>query len=319
MAIQLQLRRGTLSENDLFIGQPGEVSVDLTTSTLRVHDGITTGGHELAKANLSNSIITKSLTPVSNGSLDVGTNDTRWRNLYVTNSIKIDSISLDKDPLGGLKITSIDLGTFVIDQDLSKSGSPTFENLTINGTIFGYEKGNPFSVVANNQERNELALDVENRTAGMLALTTDTNKIWQLKSDFQTWQEFIPRPVKQTAQKPISLIPASGFIDFELDIGNSVIVYQLSVSHPCTFEVFDSADRDDMNPFRFIATEDHLTDDGSSLLSDGTIVRGRRYHIWSSFSNINKIYCRVTNLSDTDISNFTAFVRYSVLEYSLSI
>lgn len=44
MATQLQLRRGTTAENDVFTGAVGEVTVDTDTSTLRVHDGITTGG-----------------------------------------------------------------------------------------------------------------------------------------------------------------------------------------------------------------------------------------------------------------------------------
>ena len=40
MAVQVQLRRGTSSQNDSFTGAAGEVTVD-TTQTLRVHDGST--------------------------------------------------------------------------------------------------------------------------------------------------------------------------------------------------------------------------------------------------------------------------------------
>ena len=45
MAKRLQLRRGTEAEHALFIGAVGEVTVDTTNNTLRVHDGITAGGH----------------------------------------------------------------------------------------------------------------------------------------------------------------------------------------------------------------------------------------------------------------------------------
>ena len=48
MAIQLQLRQGTATEHDTFIGANGEVTVDTTNKTLRVHDGSTVGGTRLA-------------------------------------------------------------------------------------------------------------------------------------------------------------------------------------------------------------------------------------------------------------------------------
>ena len=48
MAKQLQLRRGTELQNDTFTGANGEVTVDTTNKTLRVHDGTTVGGTQLA-------------------------------------------------------------------------------------------------------------------------------------------------------------------------------------------------------------------------------------------------------------------------------
>ena len=48
MAIQLQLRRGSSAEHDTFTGAVGEVTVDTTNKTLRVHDGSTVGGTRLA-------------------------------------------------------------------------------------------------------------------------------------------------------------------------------------------------------------------------------------------------------------------------------
>ena len=48
MAKQLQLRKGTAAEHDTFTGANGEVTVDTTNKTLRVHDGSTVGGIRLA-------------------------------------------------------------------------------------------------------------------------------------------------------------------------------------------------------------------------------------------------------------------------------
>jgi hypothetical protein len=47
--IQVKLRRGTDTEHSSFTGAEGEVTVDTTNDTLRVHDGSTAGGVRLAK------------------------------------------------------------------------------------------------------------------------------------------------------------------------------------------------------------------------------------------------------------------------------
>lgn len=51
---QLQLRGGTATEHAAFTGAAREITVDTTTKTLRVHDGVTPGGIPLARADLSN-------------------------------------------------------------------------------------------------------------------------------------------------------------------------------------------------------------------------------------------------------------------------
>ena len=58
MAIQIQLRSGTATEHNTFTGANGEVTVDTTNKTLRVHDGTTAGGTRLAT-------LTGGLVPVS--------------------------------------------------------------------------------------------------------------------------------------------------------------------------------------------------------------------------------------------------------------
>ena len=49
MSRQIQIRRGTATEHSTFTGALGEVTMDTTNKTLRVHDGQTAGGVALAK------------------------------------------------------------------------------------------------------------------------------------------------------------------------------------------------------------------------------------------------------------------------------
>lgn len=48
MAQQVQLRGGTSAQHQSFTGAAKEVTVDTDKHTLRVHDGVLAGGHEVA-------------------------------------------------------------------------------------------------------------------------------------------------------------------------------------------------------------------------------------------------------------------------------
>lgn len=64
MSKRIQLRRGTASENSSFTGAVGEVTVDTTNKTLRVHDGTTSGGTTLATVNQLPAVATTSYVGV---------------------------------------------------------------------------------------------------------------------------------------------------------------------------------------------------------------------------------------------------------------
>ena len=49
MSIQVKFRRGTTTQHNSFTGANGEITVDTTIKTLRVHDGATVGGIRLAR------------------------------------------------------------------------------------------------------------------------------------------------------------------------------------------------------------------------------------------------------------------------------
>jgi hypothetical protein len=78
MAIQVQYRRGSASENDIFTGALAEITIDTTNKTIRVHDGATAGGSNIATvAYVDNSISSLSANSITDGTSNVrisGTN-----------------------------------------------------------------------------------------------------------------------------------------------------------------------------------------------------------------------------------------------------
>lgn len=76
-----------------------------------------------------------------------------------------------------------------------------------------------------------------------------------------------------------------GNVDFVLPIGVSSIVYAVTVSRPVKLEVFGTAARNEPNPYTFIATPDHLTDDGTVILNDGSSFQSRQYSIFANLED----------------------------------
>ena len=77
MSKRIQLRRGTNTENDAFTGAVGEVTVDTTNNTLRVHDGTTAGGTALVKTT-SASTTTQGLIQIATQSeVNAGADSTK--------------------------------------------------------------------------------------------------------------------------------------------------------------------------------------------------------------------------------------------------
>lgn len=77
----------------------------------------------------------------------------------------------------------------------------------------------------------------------------------------------------------------------------SVIVFRLQTSSACRVKIFSTPDRDDLNPYEFVAIDDKLYDDGTTVLSDGSVIRSRQYSILVNLETpvTNKYYLTVTN------------------------
>ena len=71
MATQVQLRRGTTTQNNAFTGANGELSVDTDVKTIRIHDGLTAGGGStLVNTTVAQTLLNKTF---STGSVWNGT------------------------------------------------------------------------------------------------------------------------------------------------------------------------------------------------------------------------------------------------------
>ena len=69
----LQIRRGTTAQNNDFTGMIGEITMDTDTKTLRVHDGETLGGFEMARAD----------SVVNNSNIDISKiSDETWAEIF---------------------------------------------------------------------------------------------------------------------------------------------------------------------------------------------------------------------------------------------
>jgi len=76
---QVQLRRGTAAEHETFVGAVGEVTVDTTNNTLRVHDGVTPGGHNTSSGT---AIFPENIDYVAESQLPTAENNYTWYRKY---------------------------------------------------------------------------------------------------------------------------------------------------------------------------------------------------------------------------------------------
>lgn len=96
----------------------------------------------------------------------------------------------------------------------------------------------------------------------------------------------------------ISSLQGYGSVDLVLQLGISSIVYEVSVSRPVKVEVFGTPDKTEPNPYTFIATPDHLVDDGSVVLNDGSSFQSRQYSIFANMEEppTPNVYVTVSSL-----------------------
>jgi len=82
MATQVQFRRGTATQNNNFIGAEGELSVNLSNYSLRLHDGATAGGYEIARQDFSNATFGATVLPSLNTTYNLGSSGFKFLNVH---------------------------------------------------------------------------------------------------------------------------------------------------------------------------------------------------------------------------------------------
>jgi len=118
MASQIQYRRGTNAQNSAFTGALAEITVDTTNGTLRVHDGITAGGSNIATV----AYVASQISALSSNSISSGTSNVRvFANGNVTTSAA-----------GTANVLVVTSTGALITGDLSVTG-----NATLSGNILG--------------------------------------------------------------------------------------------------------------------------------------------------------------------------------------
>ena len=162
---------------------------------------------------------------------------------------------------------------------------------------------------------NVSAISGDIKTSGNLSVAGETfggniyqngNQVLDTSTKFQTNVE------RRTFTYTTPAIPANQSHEFVMELGVSVVVYGLTVSRPCRVEVFNNAAKTETNPYTFVATDSHLTDDGSVLLSDGSVIQSRQYSIFANLDDPAqpKAYVRISN-----INNMTSPVTLSLVYF----
>lgn len=196
----------------------------------------------------------------------------------------------------------------------------TNPNPALRGTYYLLEdiylKGG-FQVRDNIADRD--SINPLNLKQGQLVLTKDTGTLWTLNADLTSWAELKLGGGASAARKTITYvsdeIKVKGFKAFALPLGNTVIIQKLEVTTPLMVEAFETVNMTDSNPYTFIPTSEHLSDDGATLLANGDTVKNRRYTILTNQDDppSSNIYFRLTN--NTEIATATTLtIQYVSLE-----
>ncbi len=82
MATQVQFRRGTATQNNAFTGSEGELSVNLSNYSLRLHDGVSAGGYEIARQDFSNAAFGATVLPTLNTTYNMGSSAFKFLNVH---------------------------------------------------------------------------------------------------------------------------------------------------------------------------------------------------------------------------------------------
>jgi hypothetical protein len=190
MAIQVKFRRGTATQHNSFTGANGEITVDTTNKTLRVHDGATAGGTRLAKlsdidnVNLAN--VSSHILPSANITYDLGSPTRRWRSLYLSNTtiylgtsaIRVGTNGTFRFVNSANTLTEIQASSITVTSNTPSS----FENVTITNLVLNNVLGTQYGGTGKSSLTQNGVMYAANSTAFAFA-TGSNGKIMQIGSN----------------------------------------------------------------------------------------------------------------------------------------
>jgi hypothetical protein len=188
MAIEVKFRRGSANQHNSFTGANGEITVDTTNKTLRVHDGVTVGGERIAKyselSSIDTSAINGSIIPAANNVFDLGTEDNRWRSLYLSNNtIYLDSVSISAGTNNTIRfVSSVTNEPTTIEAasiKLTSNAPSTFENVSITNLVLNNVLGVQYGGTGKTSLTQNGVMYASNSTAFAFA-TGSNGKIMQI-------------------------------------------------------------------------------------------------------------------------------------------
>jgi hypothetical protein len=188
MAIEVKFRRGSANQHNSFTGANGEITVDTTNKTLRVHDGVTVGGTRLAKfsditSDFSN--VASSIIPSANITFDLGTPTKRWRSLYLSgNTIFLGLAAIKADGNGTITFVSNNQPTVIRASSivLTSNTPSTFENVSITNLVLNNVLGVQYGGTGKTSLTQNGVMYASNSTAFAFA-TGSNGKIMQIGSN----------------------------------------------------------------------------------------------------------------------------------------
>lgn len=163
------------------------------------------------------------------------------------------------------------------------------------------------------------AISDQRKEDGMVVFVIETSTAYTWNLTTQTWDFFAAggdtSPKRITQTHTVTNLVAGTPQSFFLELAKASIIYDLTLSRVAKITAWSTPAKDETNPYIFSATADHLTDDGSTVLSDGSILRNRKYSIFVNMEDPigTKIYFDMENI-DFQPGDVTVSITYLPIE-----
>ena len=189
MSTQVQYRRGTATQNNAFVGALGEIIVDTTNWTLRVHDGITAGGAgnlaTVAYVDAKTFIVngTSNVNVVtSGGNVTVGVGGTSNVAVVASTGLFVTGLTSVTGNITGGNLSGTNIvGTLTTAAQTNITSVGTLSSLSVSGNVQGGNLNTAGVVSATGAITGaSLSVSTGNITGGNLILTgaiTDLNQL----------------------------------------------------------------------------------------------------------------------------------------------